>query len=100
MSAKLLGDCLHLPRRDALNVHLHQRRHERLLAALVALEHFRTELPTSFLRNTKFHLPNAGDEIATVVARSVPPPRAHAFVLFSAKMLRHFRFQHVLKECL
>ena len=44
MTAQLLGDRLDLPGRDPLHVHLGQRRHQRLLRALVALEQFRRSL--------------------------------------------------------
>jgi hypothetical protein len=51
VAAQLLGDRLHLPGRDALDVHLGQHRHQRLLRALIALEQLGREAALPILRH-------------------------------------------------
>ena len=57
VAAQLLGDRLDLAGRDALHVHLRQRRHERLLGALIALEELGREPAVPVLRHAQSSLP-------------------------------------------
>ena len=74
MAAQLLGDRLDLPGRDALHLHLDQRRHERLLAALIALEELRGKPALPVLRHTQFHRAHTGHQAAWVMAAAVALP--------------------------
>jgi hypothetical protein len=71
VAAQLLGDRLDLHRRNALHVHLGQRRDERLLGALVAFEQLGREAAVTVLRDPQLELANPGDQRATVVARTI-----------------------------
>ena len=51
VAAQFLGDGFHLPRRHPLHVHLRQRRHQRPLRTLIALEQLGREPPGSVLRH-------------------------------------------------
>ena len=74
MAAQLLGDGLDLAGRDALHVHLGQRRHQGLLGALVTFENFGREPAVAILRHAQFELAHARDERAGVVAGAVAEP--------------------------
>src|SRR5580700_5274353 len=54
VAAQFLGDRLHLPCRDPLHIHLRQRRHQRLLGALVAFEELGGEPSIAILRHPQF----------------------------------------------
>ena len=96
MAAQLLGDRLDLAGRNALHVHLGQRRHERLLGALVALEKLGREPAVAILRHTQLELADPGDERAGVIAGAVAEPRGCPLALPGAERVRHLGFQHLL----
>ena len=96
MAAQLLGDRLHLSGRDALHVHLGQRRDQRLLGALIAFEQFGREPAVAILRHAQLELADAGDEGARVIAGSVAEPSARALALPGCERVRHLGFQHLL----
>ena len=96
MAAQFLGDRLDLPRRDALHVHLGQRRHQGLLGALVALEEFGREPAVAILRHAQLELADPGDERARVIAGAVAKPRAGALALLGSERVSHLGFQHLL----
>ena len=56
VAAQLLGDGLDLPARDALDVRLGERRHERLLGALIAFEQLGREAAVAILRHPQLEL--------------------------------------------
>jgi hypothetical protein len=76
MADQFLGDLRHLPRRDALHVHLRKCRYQRLLGALVALQQLSREAPLAILRHPQFQLADTGDQRARIVAGAVAEPSA------------------------
>ena len=96
MAAQLLGDRLDLAGRDALHVHLGQRRHQRLLGALIAFEEFGRELSVPILRHAQLELADASDERAGVVAGAIADPSRRALALPGVERVRHLGFQHLL----
>ena len=98
MAAQLLGDRLDLAGRNALHVHLGQRRHERLLGALIALKELSREPPIPVLRHAQLELANPRDERAGVVAGAVADPGGRALALPGAQRIRHLGFQHLLHD--
>src|SRR5271165_471531 len=81
MAAQLLGDRLHLAGRDALHVHLGQRRHQRLLGTLVALGELGRKPSVAILRHAQLELAHAGHEGAGATAGAVAKPRDRALAL-------------------
>src|SRR5208282_1622598 len=98
MAAQLLGDRLDLASRNALHIHLGQRRHQRLLGSLVALEKLGREPAVSVLRHAQLELANPGDERAGVVAGAIAEPSAGALALLSPERVGHLGFQHLLHD--
>ena len=96
MAAQLLGDRLDLAGRDALHVHLGQRRHQRLLGALIALEELGREPSVAILRHPQLELAHPGDERAGVIAGAVAEPGGGPLALPSAERVGHLGFQHLL----
>ena len=96
MAAQLLGDGLDLPGRDALHVHLGERRHERLLGALVAFEQLGREAAVAVLRHPQLELADTGDERARVVAGAVAEPGLRALALLGPERVGHLGFEHLL----
>jgi hypothetical protein len=88
MAAQLLGDRLDLAGRDALHVHLGQRRHQGLFRALVAFEQFDREPTIPILRHAELELAHPGDEGAAIVPGAV--------ALFGPDRVSHLGFQHLL----
>jgi hypothetical protein len=91
-----LGDHLDLEGRHALNVHLGQRRHQRLIGALIAFEELGREPAVPILLHPQLELAHPGDERAGVVAGSVAEPGGRALALLGPERVGHFRFQHLL----
>src|SRR5208282_3279864 len=79
--AQLLGDRLHLPRGDALDVQLGQRCHQRLLGALVAPEQLGREPNVLVLRHAQLQLAYARDEGARVMDPAVAEPSGRPLAL-------------------
>jgi hypothetical protein len=98
VAAELFGDRLDLPRRHALNVHLGQRRHERLLRALITLEQLGREPTGAVLRHPQLQLADAGDQRARVVPRTVAEPRRRPLALLGGQRLGHLGFQELLQD--
>ena len=96
MAAQLLGDRLDLAGRNALHVHLGQRRHQRLFGALIALEELGREPAVPILRHAQLELANPGDERAGVVAGAVAEPGGRALALLGPERVGHLGFQHLL----
>src|SRR5438094_4941304 len=96
MAAQLLGDRFYLPGRDTLDVHLGQRRDQRLLGALVAFEQFGREAALPVLRHPQLELADPGHQSAGVVARAIAQTIRRALTLAGAKRLVHLGFQHRL----
>lgn len=94
--AQGLRHLLHLARRHPLNVHLNQRVHQRLLAALVALEHLRREKSLAILRNTQLNRSDPRHQIARVVPASIPLAPVRTRALLRAKAFRHLRLKRLL----
>src|SRR3546814_6335850 len=78
MAAQLFGDRLYLARRNALDIHLGQRRHQRLLRPLVALEQLGREAPGTVLRHPQLQLADPRHQRARVMPRTVAEPRIAA----------------------
>jgi hypothetical protein len=98
VAAQLLGDRLHLARRNALHIHLRQGGDERPLGALVALEQLGGEAAVAILRNPELQLADAGNQRAPVRAGAVAKPLDRALALLGAQRLGHLRFQHLLHD--
>src|SRR3546814_5576207 len=81
MAAQLFGDRLDLARRNALDIHLGQRRHQRLLRPLVALEQLGREAPGTVLRHPQLQLADPRHQRARVMPRTVAEPRIAALAL-------------------
>jgi hypothetical protein len=73
-----------LPGRDALHVHLGQRRHEPLLGALVALEKLGRDPAVPVLRQAQLELADPCDQGARIVAGAVAEPCRGALALLGA----------------
>src|SRR4029079_6855828 len=96
VAAKLLADGLDLAGRNALHIHLHQRRHQRLLTALVAFENLGAETPRAILRHAQLESAHARDQLARVIAAAIAQPLGAAFTLACAKRFIHLRFEELL----
>src|SRR6516225_2579301 len=97
MPDKLLGDRLHLPRRNALNIHLRKRRKQRFVRTLIALEQLGGEPSLAVLRDTKLDLSKPRHEPSRIIARPVAESAFRAFALFRAHGFRHLGFEHFLQ---
>jgi hypothetical protein len=100
MTAQLLGHGLDLAGGHALDVHLGQRRHQRLLRALVALEQLGGKAPVAVAWHAQLELANAGDEAAAVVAGAVTRALDRALTRCGADEFRHLGFQNFLQRLL
>ena len=98
VTAQLLGDRLHLPRRHPLHVHFRQRRHQRLLRALVALEQLGREPPGPVLRNPQLQHPDPRHQPPLVVARPVTQPPVRPLALLGLQRFGHLRLQDLLQR--
>ena len=96
MAAQLLGDRLDLPGRNALDIHLRQRRHQRPLRALIPFEQLGREPPVAILRNPQLELADPRDQRPAVIARPVTLPARCPLALLGAQRLRHLGFEHLL----
>ena len=97
VAAQLLGDRLHLARRNPLHVHLRQRRHQRPLRALVALKQLRREPPGAVLRHPQLEFADPCDQRPAIIARPVAHPACRPLALLGAHSLGHLRFEHLLQ---
>ena len=95
---QLFCDLLGFPGRNAHHVHRHQCQHERLLAALIALENLGTEQPIAVLRHAQLELANASEIAAPVVAGPVAAPLIGALSLPRAKRIVHLGFEDLLQR--
>src|SRR6202166_4324457 len=100
MPAQLLGDLFDLTRRYALDIHLRQRSHQRLLAPLVALKHLRAEPSLPILRHSQLQLPHPCDQRSSVVPAPVSLPTPRPLALLRAQAFVHLPFQHILNDSL
>jgi hypothetical protein len=82
--------------RDALHVHLGQRRRQGLFGALVAFEQLGREQSIAILRHSKLELAHPGDEGAGVIAGAVAEPSGPPIAFFGAKRVGHLGFLHLL----
>jgi hypothetical protein len=98
VSAQLLGDRLHLPRRDTLDVHLREAGDERLLRALVAGEELGREAAIPVLGHPQLQLADAGHQRARVGARAIAAPGLAPLALRGAERVRHLGLQHLLER--
>src|SRR3546814_2194040 len=71
MPARVFGERLDLARRNALDIHLGQRRHQRPLRPLVALEQLGREAPGTVLRHPQLQLADPRHQRARVMPRTV-----------------------------
>src|SRR3546814_3403427 len=94
MAAQLFGDRLDLARRNALDIHLGQRRHQRLLRPLVALEQLGREAPGTVLRHPQLQLADPRHQPARVMPRTVAAPRLAAPALARTQSLVHPGFHN------
>ena len=98
MAAQLLGNRLHLARRNPLHIHLRQGRHQRPLRTLVALEQLGREAPFAVLRHPQLEFADPRDQCPAVITRPIPQPASRPLALLGAQRLGHLRFEHLL-EC-
>src|SRR3546814_18813460 len=94
MASQLFGDRLDLARRNALDIHLGQRRHQRLLRPLVALEQPGREAPGTVLQHPQLQLADPRHQRARVMPRTVAEPRIAALALARAPRTLHLAFPH------
>jgi len=72
MAAQLLGDLLHLARRNSLDIHLCQGRHQRSLTPLVSLKGFRPKSPLAILGYPRTISPPASPRSACNTPSAIP----------------------------
>lgn len=102
-AAELLDDLLHFPCRDALDVHLHQGEHPRLLAALISLEEARLEASLAVLRDPQIDGADSGVQSPPLVP--VPPAATRVAPLEAAgagkgaEPLLERCLEHLLHHC-
>jgi hypothetical protein len=94
VAAQLLGDRLDLAGGDALDVHLGQGGHQRLLGALIAPEQLGREAAIPVLRHAQLEFTHAGPQGAGVVAEA----GGGAFARLGLEGVRHFGFEHLLHD--
>ena len=100
VAAQLLGDRLDLACRDALDVHLRQGAHQRLLGALVTFEQLGGEASFAVAGDAQLELADAGHETARIVAGAVAEPVRRAFPGGGGQRSRHLLLQDLLQEVL
>lgn len=100
MAAQFLRHRLHLAGRDALHVHLDQRRHQCLLRTLVALKQLRREPASPILRNAKLQHPDPRHQLALVIAGPVTRPLRRPLPFLGPDRLRHLGFKNLLHDTL
>src|SRR6478752_8569661 len=71
VSTELFADRFDLPSRYSLDVHLRKRRHQRLLAALIAFENLGGKPSVAVLRNSQLEFSYPRNQAAWIVAASV-----------------------------
>src|ERR1019366_6706338 len=96
--AQRLGNGAHLARRNALDVHLQHGQHQRLLAALIALEQLGLELAVAVLGDHELQFAHPRLQRARLVAVAPAPPLRVAFVVIGPEKTRHLGFQHLLRH--
>lgn len=98
VAAEFLGDRFHAARGHALHIHLHQRGHEGLLAALVARKQLRREAALPVLRHAQLELAHSRHERTGVVSAAIAEAAGGAFAFAGEQRLVHLRFEHFLQE--
>jgi hypothetical protein len=98
VAAQLLGDRPDLAGRNALHVHLRQRRHQRPLRALIPFEQLGREPSGAVLRNPQLELADPRDQRPAVIARPVALPARCPLALLGAQRLGHLGFEHLLQR--
>ena len=83
-----------------MHVHLGQRRDQRLLGALIALEQLGREATGPVLRYPQLQDPDPRHQLAIVIARAMPQPICRPLVLLGLKRLGHLRLKHLLNDSL
>src|SRR5918996_57136 len=96
--AQLLGDRLDLAGGYPLDVHLGERRHQRLLRALVTLEQLGREAAGAVLRHSELQLADPGDQRSGVVARPIAEPLQRPLALLGAQRFGRLGFQELLQH--
>ena len=97
-AAQLLGDRPDFASRNPLHVHLRQRRNQRPLRSLIALEQLGGEPPAAILRNPQLELADPGDQGPAVIARSVAQTARRPLALLRSQRFGHLDFEHLLKR--
>ena len=97
MAAQLLGNRLNFAGRNTLHIHLRQRRNQRPLRALVALEQFGREPALAILRHAQLELANPRDQRPAVIARAITQPARRPLALLGSQRLRHLHFENLLE---
>ncbi len=96
VSAELFADCFDLPRRYALDVHLGERSHQRLFAALIAFENLGGKPSVAVLGNSQLELSHPRNQVARVVAASIARAPFDSFSLLRPDCFAHFGLQELL----
>jgi len=98
MAAEFLGDRLHATGGHALHVHLHQRGHQGLLAALVARKQLGRETPLPVLGHAQLELAHAGHQRTGVMPAAIAQPASGALAFAGKQGLVHLCFEYFLQE--
>jgi hypothetical protein len=85
---ELFADGFDVPSRYSLDVHLCERRHQRLLAALIALENLGGKPSVAILGNSQLEFAYPGDQAARVVAASKRSSHLRLALLFPLQRAR------------
>src|SRR5690554_5541109 len=97
-AAQHLGDVPDLPGAHTLEVHLHQRPNERLLAALVPLEQLTLERPLTIHRHRQRQRADARLELPTPVPVAVASAPLGAFIRAGLQVLGDLRIQESIQH--
>src|SRR5690606_21526308 len=97
-AAQHLGDVLDLPRAHALQVHLHQRQDQRLLAALVPIEELRLEGALAVHRHQQGKRAHARLELPGSVTVPIPAALRGAFKRVGVQVERDLLLQQPLQR--
>jgi hypothetical protein len=97
-TAKLGGDLFDSAGGHSLDYHLHQRRHQRLLRSLIALEQFGAEGPLSIARYLQLKLPDSRGQLPLVRTVSIPTALVGLLSRLSPEVLGHFCLQNLVHD--
>lgn len=98
VAAEFLGNRRDSASGNALHIHLHQRGHQGLLAALVAFKQLGGEAALPVLGHPQLQLAHPSHQRAAVVTAAVAQPVGRAFAFAGPQGLVHLGLQHLLQQ--